>query len=42
MPKYRRVLLVVVAVIGTALGAAACGPGAHPQPKHSTMAPGGY
>jgi hypothetical protein len=41
MPKIVRGLLAAVAVIGMALGAAACGPG-HPQPKKSTQAPGGY
>jgi hypothetical protein len=41
MPKYRRVLLVVVAVVATALGGAACGP-SHPHPKQTTTGPGGY
>ncbi|HUZ56992.1 MAG TPA: hypothetical protein VMU94_31295 [Streptosporangiaceae bacterium] len=42
MPRYLRGLLVAVAVIGTALGAAACGPGSHPQHKHTQSGPGGY
>ncbi len=42
MPKVRRGLLVAIAVVATALGAAACGPNSHPNPKHTTQAPGGY
>jgi hypothetical protein len=41
MPKIVRGLLAAVAVIGMALGAAACGPG-HAQPKKSSTGPGGY
>jgi len=40
MPKFLRALLAAVAVVGMALGAAACGP-SHPQPTKTT-GPGGY
>jgi len=42
MPKYRRVLLAVVAVVALAFGAAACGPNDHPKKHHHTIGPGGY
>jgi len=42
MPKYRRVLLVTLAVIAMAFGAAACGPSSHPTKHHHTIGPGGY
>jgi len=42
MPKIRRGLLVVIAVVATALGAAACGPGSHPHKHHHTIGPAGY
>ncbi|HUJ07915.1 MAG TPA: hypothetical protein VLX31_17555 [Streptosporangiaceae bacterium] len=41
MPRYARALLVVVAVVATAFGAAACGP-SHPHPKKSSLGPAGY
>lgn len=42
MPKYLRGLVVAVAVVATALGAAACGPSSHPHPKKTTQGPAGY
>jgi hypothetical protein len=42
MARCRLLLFAVVAGIAVTLGAAACGPSSHPQPKHSTMPPGGY
>jgi hypothetical protein len=35
-------LLVAIAVVATALGAAACGPSSHPHHKTSVTPPGGY
>jgi len=42
MPKYRRVLLVTLAVIAMAFGAAACGPSSHPHKHTQSVGPGGY
>jgi hypothetical protein len=42
MPKIRRVLIVAITVVATALGAAACGPHSHPHPKKTTQGPAGY